>query len=121
MADELWRVGAPQALDSPDRADDRLHSRHDVIHCELTLVALLFCHFLRGALWKVRGSRWWQQKGPLPTPTTTCRTSLRDTDKETEAQKGSRTFLGAQGRPGFFPGCLSQGGKSWLTARLSAL
>lgn len=51
---------------SPDRADDRLHRRHDVIHRELALVALLLRHFLGGALWKVRGPRWWQQNEPLP-------------------------------------------------------
>lgn len=56
----------PEAQVSPDRADDRLHRRHDVIHRELALVALLLCHFLGRALWKVRGPRWWQQKGPLP-------------------------------------------------------
>lgn len=32
---------APQASVSPDRADDRLHSRHDVVYSKLTLVALL--------------------------------------------------------------------------------
>ena len=52
-ADPRWGAavgGPPPASVSPDGADDRLHSRHDVIHSEFALVALLLRHFLRGAL-----------------------------------------------------------------------
>lgn len=35
-----------QGSSSPDGADDCLHCRHDIVHRELTLVALLFRHLL---------------------------------------------------------------------------
>lgn len=41
-----WESRSPWASVSPDRTDDRLHSRHDVIHRELTLVALLLSYVL---------------------------------------------------------------------------
>ena len=52
-ADPRWGAavgGPPPASVSPDRADDRLHGGHDIVHSEFTLVALLLRHFLRGAL-----------------------------------------------------------------------
>lgn len=49
-----WEGCSPWASASPDRTDDRLHSRHDLVYRELALVALLLSYLLGGALWKDR-------------------------------------------------------------------